>query len=786
MKKILLCINFLLTFSFLSFAQNNQSVLKLEEIMSGEDYIGRSPSKPFWAKDSKTIYFYWNKENQAFESLYKIDIKTKKYSKVSIEEEKSLPSVYGNWNNNKTKKIYIKNNNLFIYDYQKQSNEQITNTLDRKSNAKFLDDNSLISYQQGNNIFVWDKKTGITKQVTNIIKGNSPKKQNKSEQNLFLENQQKELFEIVRERNSRKKEREEHYQEIANKKIEKIFLNGQYLSKIAISNDAKHVVFSLGTRAGNFATEMPVWVEGTGYVKMQNAREKVGSPEDSYKNFIYNIEKDTVLSIDLSLLSGIRDTPKYFENYPERDSSKLNKVRQVVMHSPRFSPNTNYAVADVRAYDNKDRWLIQINLEDGSFTEIDRQHDDAWIGGPGISGWNFWIGPIGWVNDHVLWYQSEKTGFSHVYTFNFQTKETKEITSGNFEIHKTTLSKDKKFFYLTSNKENSSEMHFYKVSISGGDMVKITSDIGYHDVTLSPDEKYLIDLYSFSNKPNELYLQQNKVGAESYQITSSTTEAFNQYAWRVPEVITFKASDGKDVRARLYKPTKENDKHKAILFVHGAGYLQNAHNWWSVYYREYMFHNMLVDNGYTVLDIDYRASEGYGRDWRTDIYRHMGGKDLSDHVDGAHFLIEKHGIDKKKIGIYGGSYGGFITLMAMFNEPETFKAGAAIRSVTDWAHYNHPYTSNILNTPALDPIAFKQSSPIYFAEGLKGDLLILHGMVDDNVQFQDVVRLSQRLIELEKENWNMAIYPIEPHGFKETSSWIDEYKRIFNLFQNKL
>ena len=124
--------------------------------------------------------------------------------------------------------------------------------------------------------------------------------------------------------------------------------------------------------------------------------------------------------------------------------------------------------------------------------------------------------------------------------------------------------------------------------------------------------------------------------------------------------------------------------------------------------------------------------------------------------------------------------------MALLTEPGKFKCGAAIRSVTDWAHYNHEYTSNILNTPVTDSIAFRRSSPIYFAEGLQDHLLMLHGVLDDNVQFQDVVRLSQRLIELGKENWELALFPLEPHGFKEASSWIDEYKRILKLFEENL
>jgi dipeptidyl aminopeptidase/acylaminoacyl peptidase len=199
-----------------------------------------------------------------------------------------------------------------------------------------------------------------------------------------------------------------------------------------------------------------------------------------------------------------------------------------------------------------------------------------------------------------------------------------------------------------------------------------------------------------------------------------------------------------------------------------------------------MFHHLLASRGYVVLDADYRASAGYGRDWRAAIYRWMGGKDLEDVVDGAKFLVDAHKVHPRRIGVYGGSYGGFITLMAMFTTPDVFAAGAALRPVTDWAHYNHSYTSNILNEPQSDLEAYRKSSPIYFAEGLKGALLILHGMIDTNVHFQDSVRLAQRLIELRKENWELAVYPVEDHGFVEETSWADEYKRILKLFEEKL
>jgi dipeptidyl aminopeptidase/acylaminoacyl peptidase len=136
--------------------------------------------------------------------------------------------------------------------------------------------------------------------------------------------------------------------------------------------------------------------------------------------------------------------------------------------------------------------------------------------------------------------------------------------------------------------------------------------------------------------------------------------------------------------------------------------------------------------------------------------------------------------------MYGGSYGGFMSLMALFTEPKYFGAAAALRPVTDWAHYNHGYTARILNFPEQDTLAYRRSSPIFFAQGLEDPLLILHGMIDTNVHFADSVRLTQRLIELGKKGWWLVPYPVEDHGFVRPDSWTDEYTRIFNLFETTI
>jgi dipeptidyl aminopeptidase/acylaminoacyl peptidase len=352
------------------------------------------------------------------------------------------------------------------------------------------------------------------------------------------------------------------------------------------------------------------------------------------------------------------------------------------------------------------------------------------------------------------------------------------------------LSPDKQRFVFVSSEVHPGERHMYEMPIAGGPATRLTTMTGSNIGVVSPDGRMLALIHSSAARPPEVFVMPYAAGAPVQQVTTTPTDEWRSYRWVEPQVITFKARDGAEVYARLFTPemvgAKRDRSRPGVVFVHGAGYAQNAHKYWASYYREYMFDHLLASRGYVVLDVDYRASAGYGRDWRTAIYRHMGGKDLDDIVDGAAYLVREQRVDPKRIGVYGGSYGGFITLMALFTSPDTFAAGAALRPVTDWAHYNHSYTAAILNQPQDDAEAYKRSSPIQFAEGLKGALLICHGLVDTNVHAQDSIRLAQRLIELRKSNWELALYPVENHGFEEETSWADEYRRILKLFEDNL
>lgn len=767
-----------------SYAQPDKLTLSVEKIMRDPRWMGSSPANPSWSDDGR-LFFYWNPENAISDSLYFLDPATAIITKAdAATRQMMVPNNAIRYNTARTAYTYSKDGDIFYVVLPSRTRKRITQTTAVESGSRFGLNDTKIIYQRDLNLYSWDIVSGETVQLSVFKSGDAPnenKKSGKTAQEKWLKQDQLAIFEVLRNRKYKKDLADSLQKKSAIKPLRTIYTGEKELNETELSQDGQYLAYTLSTEGSNARnTIVPTYVTLSGFTEEIPGRTKVGEPVGSSELFLFDRFKDTVYTISTEDLPGIRNQPEYQEKIGDPPVRTVNFTNII------WAPAAAYALVDIRSVDNKDRWLMLLSGATARLTLIDHQHDSAWIGGPGIGG-SYGGGNMGWINDNECWFQSEKTGYSHLYLHNLQEKSTHAISSGNFEIQSARLSRDKKYFYVSTNEVHPGEQHFYRLKISNGNREKLTMMTGSNQVSLSPDEKKLAILYSASNKPWELFLQDNKQGASARQMTNLASSAeFSTYPWREPELITFSARDGATVYARLYQPANPHPSKPAVIFVHGAGYLQNAHKWWSSYFREYMFHNLLADKGYTVLDIDYRASAGYGRNWRTGIYRFMGGKDLTDNIDGAKLLVDKYGINPKNIGIYGGSYGGFITLMAMFTAPGTFASGAALRPVTDWAHYNHGYTSNILNEPFTDSLAYRRSSPIYYAAGLTGNLLICHGLVDTNVHFEDVVRLSQRLIELGKDNWELTAYPLEDHGFVEPSSWTDEYKRIFKLFERTL
>ncbi len=417
--------------------------------------------------------------------------------------------------------------------------------------------------------------------------------------------------------------------------------------------------------------------------------------------------------------------------------------------------------------------------------------DPKWIG------WTF--NEFGWLSDNrTLWFESEQTGFAHLYTLAVDATASagaaRALTQGRFEVSDPALSADGRWFYALSNAQAPYAYDVYRVPSSGGPLERVTHLQGVEKFVEDQSGKRLLVTHSSPYVRSQLAVQNADGRGAAHELTDTRTPGYKSMSWIVPKIVTIPSTHVEGViYAKVYRGGAPGGAigdapraRPAVMFIHGAGYLQNVHLRFPYYFREQMFHNFLVQNGYVVIDLDYRASAGYGRDWREAIYRQMGHPELEDMLDAKQWLVANAGVDPKRVGVYGGSYGGFMTLMALFRAPGEFAAGAALRPVTDWTQYSNDYTDAILNEPQVDPIAYARSSPLEFADGLRDPLLICHGVIDDNVLFEDSMRLYQRLIELHKDDFTISPYPLDRHGFTNADSWLDEYKRIFRLFEAHL
>jgi dipeptidyl aminopeptidase/acylaminoacyl peptidase len=739
----------------------------IKNIMRGPELYGRQPGNIHWSADNKWIYFTWLEPGTDWRETPKQfrvrAIPGAKPERVSMQQvDSTAPRFTASQRSHNGRYSVVEfNGDLFVNDLSTGTTRRLTQTVDAERNPQFSVDDRQIFFVRNGNVYAIDLATGFLRQITDIRQGPAPADSAKAEgQRGRLEQQQRDLFEAVRDRiRADSIARVERLQRDS-LGLKPLYLqSGEQVSDFSMSPTGSSLLIATRTPVTTTrTTDIPQYVTRSGYTEELRVRTKVGDAQQKGRVALISLPSATVTWLKPF---SADTTTGYFDLLGWNDVGSR---------------------AAIFAYsgDNKTRFLQTVDPA-GKLSTLESARDSAWIGGP-------CNGCGGWIGDQRIWYVSEADGFSHLYTVGADGSGRQQLTRGKWEVRDVDLSPDRRSFYLQTNEVSPFEQHLYRMPVTGGAMEKITSKSGKHTTSVSPDGQLVADVYSYVNRPPDLFLLRNRAGAEMAQLTLSPSAEWLSFPWIVPELVMIPASDGVQVPAHIYKPSDMHAQSNgaAVIFVHGAGYLHNVGNFWSEYPREYMFNQLLASKGYTVLDLDYRGSDGYGRDWRTAIYRHMGGRDLQDQVDASRWIGTNLRIGPERIGLYGGSYGGFITLMALFTEPKHFGAGAALRSVTDWAHYNQGYTSSILNLPQNDTLAYHQSSPIYYAEGLEDPLLMAHGMVDTNVHFQDIVRLTERFIELGKTRWELAAYPVEDHAFVRPSSWADEYRRIYELFERYL
>ncbi|MBV6520674.1 MAG: Protein TolB [Gemmatimonadaceae bacterium] len=741
----------------------------IPNIMRGPEVYGREPARIRFTPDGEWIYFQWLPPGTDYrETLKPYRVRSREGAQPERVTTAAMDSVApllepGDLSPDRTRKVVSVNGDLFLVDMRTSAVRQLTNTVVDERSPNFSADGRRVYFvRDGMNAMALDLDSPAFEQLTDIRPGPAPAEPPKqSAQRERIEQQQRDLLEVVRDRartdSIAKAERDAR----AAQRPQTLYLMpNERVTALSASPNGRSLLLttSIGAQGARQAN-VPTYVTLSGYTEELTTRTKVGDAQANGRVAFMELPKGTV---------------RWLKPVPD-DTTRPPSMVSVLG----WNDDGSQALLFAERRDFKERVIQRVDGSTGALTMVDVLRDSAWVGGPCYPCGGYLPGG----ND--VWFVSEADGYAHLYTLGSQGGTPRQLTRGRYEILDARLSDDRRFFELHASEASPYERHFYRLPVAGGDMKRVTRQPGGHQVVVSPDGSRIADVFSTANRPPELFVGSLASDGRMSQLTASPTAEWLGFPWIVPSIVTIPASDGVQVPARIYRPAdmRARPNGAAVIFVHGAGYMHNVHNYWSSYSREYMFNQYLASRGYVVLDVDYRASAGYGRDWRTAIYRWMGGRDLADEVDASRWLTKTYGIPPERIGMYGGSYGGFMTLMALFTAPRSFGAGAALRSVTDWSHYNNGYTGRILNLPQDDTLAYRRSSPIYFAEGLEDPLLMAHGMVDTNVHYQDIVRLTQRLVELGKTRWELATYPVEDHGFVRPTSWTDEYRRIFELFE---
>ncbi|OEZ56900.1 prolyl tripeptidyl peptidase precursor [Duganella sp. HH105] len=763
--------------------------ITLDQAMANPDWIGNPVEAAWWGWDSRQIYYKQKRAGSPLRDTFQIAAGLPTAARqVDDKQLANLDTAAPIYNRDHTRAILLRNGDLFERDLKTGALTQIVRGTTAAADPQYSADGAHVQFRVGSDWFSWSRAERLVSPVALLRTAKDPDAAPDADSRRDLQLRLlSTLARLKEEKDATRDRRNAERSADATRAPLPIYL-GEKLSIDAssLSPDGRYLLVIASAKDGDKRRvgKMPKYVTESGYEESDDERKRVsdtGPQAQQLKLVELATRKVTELSFDalpgigVDPLAELRATHKL-------DALKGNRgVRfESREESIRWTDNGAQAAVMVQAIDNKDRWIAGVDLAAAKLNPLHRLSDAAWVNNRGND--------FGWQPDNrTLWYQSEESGYAHIY-LRTADGNTRALSSGKWEASDIEWNADGSTAYFLCNPKLPGSYEVCSTSAKDGAVRELTSLGGVESFALSPDGRKLLVRYSTSYMPTQIATVASSGGAAT-PLTDTRSAAFKAREWIAPQIVAVPSTHGADpVWAKLYRPAtlEAGKKYPVVMFVHGAGYLQNVSKRYPVYFREQMFHNLLVEKGYIVLDMDYRASLGYGRNWRTAIYRQMGHPELEDYVDGLNWMVANHQGDAKNVGIYGGSYGGFMTFMALLRAPEQFKSGAALRPVTDWTTYNHEYTANILNTPELDPDAYKISSPIEYADKLQGNLLIAHGMIDDNVFFQDSVRMAQRFIELKKDNWELAPYPLERHGFVHPESWYDEYRRIYQLFERTL
>ena len=385
-------------------------------------------------------------------------------------------------------------------------------------------------------------------------------------------------------------------------------------------------------------------------------------------------------------------------------------------------------------------------------------------------------------------FASEKDGFRNLYLYDMSGKLVRQLTKGHGEVSSVAGVNEKTgFLYYTSPEATPLERHLYRVSLKGGAPQRLSeAGHGTDAVNMSPDCRYFLNTHSSAGQPAIVSLREGATGklVKTLEDNTKLRQTLDQYSLGKLEFFSFKTGEGVSLNGSMLKPANFDPakKYPVLMYVYGGPGSQTVadNTGAGVSFRNYLWHQLLAQNGYVVVSVDNRGTGARGGAFRKTTYANLGKLETIDQGEAAKYLGTLPYVDKSRIGIWGWSFGGYMTALAMTKNADLFKMGISVAPVTNWRYYDSIYTERYLKTPQLNPGGYDDNSPVQFAQNLKGKYLLVHGTGDDNVHFQNSIAWVDAMIKANKD-YQTLYYPNRNHGIYGGNTTLHLYRQLTNF-----
>ncbi|NIR51391.1 S9 family peptidase, partial [candidate division KSB1 bacterium] len=359
---------------------------------------------------------------------------------------------------------------------------------------------------------------------------------------------------------------------------------------------------------------------------------------------------------------------------------------------------------------------------------------------------------------------SERDGYNHIYLYDSNGELVRQITKGNWVVRRVVaVEEEKERIYFTATKKSPLENHLYRIGFDGTGLTRISQSPGWHSIEFSPTHETYIDHFSAADTPTKVGLFTSE--GERIDILVENKLGLKDYEFSPPEFFSFETTDGISLNAWMIKPADfdQTQKYPVLMYVYGGPGSQTVRNSWG---RGGLWYQLLAQKGYIVTSVDNRGTGGRGAEFKKMTYKNLGHWEVHDQIEAAEYFGSLSYIDKERIGIFGWSYGGYMASFCLFKGNDVFKMAISGAPVTHWRFYDTIYTERYMQTPQLNPKGYEGSAPLNYTKNLQGKLLLIHGTADDNVHFQNSVKLVEELVKHNKQFQTMY-YPGEYHGVRQ-------------------